>query len=686
MKRTFILIFILLFLAACSEEEKVTPNERFDDFVSHWKGQEYDQMYDMFSSETKTNISTEDSVDRYMKIYEDLAIDDVQISFAELTEAELETLKEEEQTTTALPFSVVMESSAGPINFDYEATLVQEPVSDEEDAELSWYIEWNPGFIFPDLKDGGEINIKTVPPQRGEIIDRNQMPLAINDIVYQIGIVPGELGENSEQAIKQIADILHINAESIETALGAGWVEDHLFVPITTILPSNEEVYNQLMNIPGVQRMEVPGRVYPGGEATSHLVGYIGDVTAEFLENTENDQYGPNDKVGVRGAEQLFEEQLKGTKGTKIVINKEDDEEVILAENPVENGETISLTIDINIQEKIYNSYGEDAGTSAAIDPMTGETLALVSAPAFDPNEILYGTSGNVWAELEENEQSPLINRSVASFAPGSVIKPITAAVGLKNGTLDPNQGFDIDGYTWSNGEGWGDYAVRRVSLSNGPVDLRDALVRSDNIYFAMQAVEMGSDAFIEGFENFGFGTEFPYEYPITMSTISSTGELNDEVLLANSAYGQGELEMSALHLAAAFTIFLNDGNMLKPTFLSSEETGQIWKEGLIAKENADLIAEILRNVVTDGTGKRAEDESNVPIAGKTGTVELKLNLGVEGAENSWFVAYPHESQDILIAMLVEETHDKESGLVIKKFVEIINQLYPDADNENTEE
>ncbi len=677
MKRVIFLLVALLLLAACSEKEQVTPNERFKEFASIWSKQEFDQMFNMFSTETKEKITEEESIQRYEKIYNDLSIENVHISFDELTEEELDELKKEENPSVTLPFTVEMDSFAGPISFEYEATLVQELVNEEED-EYNWFVNWDAGFIHPELVDGGEIGIETIEPVRGEILDRNQIPLAINDTVYQIGIKPEDL-VNPEQAKQQIADILNIKKEKIDDALSAGWVQDHLFVPIATILPT-DEAYEQVMAIPGVQRKEMTGRIYPGEEATAHLVGYIGDITAEKLEELESDEYGPNDKIGIRGLESWYEERLKGKRGVKIFIKKEDSEDVVIAEKPVENGETIQLTIDINIQEKIYNSYKDDSGTTAAIDPKTGETLALVSAPAFDPNEVLYGTSGDAWDD--PNDQDPSLNRFAATFAPGSVLKPITAAAGINIGTLDPEEGFEIEGKHWSKGKGWGDYQVTRVSLSNGPVDLKDALVRSDNIYFAMQALEMGSEAFIEEFKQFGFEEDFPYEYPIPASTISSTGEINDEVLLANSSYGQGELEMSALHLATAYTVFLNGGDMLKPTLLLSEDTGQIWKEDLLSEEEVKRMQSILRAVVTDGTAKRAEEESNVPIAGKTGTVELKLSAETGGAENSWFVAYPHESPDILMAMLVEETEDKESGLAIGKFVEVINQLYPEKNDE----
>jgi len=669
MKRLlFSAILLILVLAACSDDDQVTPNERFNEYVNHWSNQEFEEMYEMFSKTASESYTKEDSTARTQTIYEDLDVSDLKIKVDDLSEEQLTTALEEGSAT--LPFNVQMETIAGTISYDYEAKMIQEG----EEDNLNWYVEWDPGFIFPQLKDGGEISIETAAPTRGEILDRNQMPLAINDIVYEIGVVPGELGANAEQSKQQISKLLGISVEEIDNTLNAGWVEDNLFVPLKTIQPSNEELVSQLMNIEGVKSREINGRVYPSGEAAAHLVGYISTVTAERLEELDSSQYGPNDKVGVRGLEQLYEEQLRGKKGVKIVIKTEGQEEIVLAEQPVEDGQNIITTIDVNVQEKLFHSYGEDAGTAAAINPKTGETLALVSSPSFDPNEILYGTNENLWKTLEEDPQNPLLNRFASTYAPGSVFKPITGAIGLKNASIVPGEGMEINGMTWSNGEGWGDYEVRRVSSSNGPVDLEDALIRSDNIFFARKAVEMGAEAFESGLQEFGLGEDLPYEYPIAMSTISSSGTLDDEVLLANTSYGQGEIEMSSLHLAAAYTPFLNEGNMIKPTLLASEETAQVWKEALITPEQAEVIQEALRKVVTEGTASNAKD-ADFPISGKTGTVELKLTAGESGEENGWFIGYPTDDQDIIISMMVEQTHEKEGGLAVKKVTDVLTQM-----------
>ncbi|WP_060678491.1 penicillin-binding transpeptidase domain-containing protein [Virgibacillus halodenitrificans] len=671
MKKVILLFSMLLiiFLISCSNDE-VTPNERFETYVKQWNKQKFKDMYNMLSTKTKETYSPENFIDRYDKIYGDLNISDLKIEMDKLDEEKLDTAMDEGKAT--IPFKVTMQSIAGPITFDYEAKLVQE----EKEEEKDWFLQWDPGFIFPAMKDGGEVNLHTTAPQRGEILDRNQMQLAINAPVYEIGVIPEKMGPDSDKAKKELAGLLGMSVEEIDKALNANWVEPDLFVPLTKIPTTKEDLLDKLFQVNGVTNKEVTGRVYPAGKATAHLVGYVGKVTAENLEEVEPGTYGPNDVIGKRGLEQLYEKQLRGEQGAQITITKDGEEETLLAEKPVKNGENVTVTIDVNVQEKIYKSFDGDAGTATAINPKTGETLALVSSPSFDPNDMLYGTSDSMWKDLQEDEKKPLLNRFSATFAPGSVIKPITGAIGLNNGTIKPGEGIKIEGLNWSNGKGWGDYQVHRVSESNGPVDLTDALVRSDNIFFAMKAVEMGSEAYVKGLKQFGLSEKMPYEYPIAASTISSNGKLEDEVLLANSSYGQGELEMSSLHLATAYTTFLNGGSMLKPTLLTSEDKGQIWKKDLITKDQANHIQEALRKVVEKGTASKYAKNAEFPVSGKTGTAELKLTNEGGGEENGWFVGYPTETPDILIAMMVQQTQDRGgSGYTTKKVIEALNDI-----------
>lgn len=670
-KRVLLLSILITFMfitVACSED-KVTPNESFEVYTEQWEKLNFEKMYQLITTETIDTYPTEQFIDRYEKVYEDLEISDLKITYEELNKESLETAFENGEAT--IPFSMEMESIAGPITFDYEATLMEQG----EEEEYNWFVVWDPGFIFPALKDGGAIEFETTLPERGEILDRNGMPLALNDHVYEIGIVPERLGENAGNTKEQIGKLLNMSVDAIDSRLNADWVQPDQFVPLKKVPKTQQDIVDQLLNLDGILQREVTGRVYPSGEAAAHLIGHIGQITAEELEELDANQYSAHDMIGKRGLEQLFEERLKGEKGLKIYVSNEGEEAAVLADNPVKHGENITLTIDANIQDKIFFSYEGEAGTAAAIDPKSGETLALVSSPGFDPNDFLYGISQSKWDQLNEDPQTPLVNRFSATYAPGSVIKPITAAIGLQNGTLDPDEGVEIKGLTWSNGKGWGDYEVRRVSQTNKPVDLADALNRSDNIYFSMKAIDMGSQSFVDGLESFGFGEKVPFEYPITTSTISSSGTLNGEVEVANTSYGQAQIEMSILHLAVAYTTFLNEGNMIKPTMLADTETGQIWHEQLITSEQATLMQELLRNVVTDGTAKIANHEE-LPISGKTGTAELKLSHDSKGHENGWFVGYPTEEQDILISLMVEHAEDiGTSTLAAEKVANILLEL-----------
>ncbi|WP_042142612.1 penicillin-binding transpeptidase domain-containing protein [Paucisalibacillus sp. EB02] len=670
MKR-FILIVItsILFIAGCSEDE-VTPHERFDDYVKLWSESNFTNMYDMLTLDSKEAYPTDQYIDRYQKVYDDLEIDNVEISYTKLSEEKLELAMEE--GTATLPFSVKMDSMAGPITFDYEVTLTQQGEEEEKD----WFINWDPGFIFPHIKDGGDIRIATTEPTRGEILDRNRLPLALNGEVWDIGIVPGKLGDNPDANKKKIASLLNISVDSIDKALNADWVQPDMFVPLNKKIPkSDTELLDQLWQVNGIMGQTTLGRIYPLGEAATHLVGYVGKVTDKDLEELDPNLYTANDMIGKTGLERIFEDRLKGKNGVKIYVQKEGENDVVLAEVEVQNGESIHTTIDSTVQEELYLSFDDISGTAAAIEPKTGETLALASSPSFDPHKMVYGISQPDWEELQNNPDQPLFNRNNATYAPGSVIKPITTAIGLQNGIIDPEEKIEIEGLTWGNGEGWGDYKVTRVA-SASPVNLLTAMTLSDNIYFAMKGVEMGGNALVTGLEQFGFGEELPINLPISSSSISTTGSLDGEVLVANTSYGQGEIETSALHMATMYTPFLNDGIMLKPVILMEEEKSQVWKENLVTPEQAAIIRDTLRKVVTEGTASYAKNAS-FPVAGKTGTAELKLTLDEEdGAENGWFVGYPSEDQDILIAMMMEKVQDKgASALVVEKVTEVMEKI-----------
>lgn len=643
-----ILLFSIM-LAACSGDE-ATPKERMDAYADQWNKQQFSEMYAMLTKNAKKQYAQKDFADRYKKIYGDLEIKDLKVKYNTPDDKKLKTQMKKDKVV--FPVTVKMNSIAGPIEFNTKATLKRE---ENQDKKTNWYVDWNPGLIFPELANGGSIEIQTEEAQRGEILDRNQMPLAINDTAYRIGIVPEQFGEDASKK-SRLASLLGMSEKQIDDALSQSWVKPNLFVPLKVLQKTEESAIAELSQMSGVSYEETKSRVYPAGKAASHLIGYIGKITNEELKE-KGDGYTANDIIGKRGLEKQLEDRLRGQNGTKIVVKNPDETESVIAERPKKDGKNIKLTIDVNLQEDIFNSYNGDAGTAAAVDPKTGETLALISSPGFDPALFVNGISQNQLTALENDPKKPLINRFSLTYAPGSAQKTITAAIGLENGTIQPNKGVTINGLEWSGGKGWGDYKVRRVSSSDKPVDLEDALIRSDNIYFAQKAVKMGAAKYEDGLKKFGFAEDLPFAYPIKKSQISNSGKFDNEVLLANSSYGQGELEASSLHLALAYTAVLNEGKMVKPVLLQTEEKGKTWHDGLVSKENAKILQDALRKVVTapNGTAKAAKD-SKVAISGKTSTAELKSSADEDGKENSWFVAYPTKDKDLVISMLIEDT------------------------------
>ncbi len=665
MKKLILLLLLLLtasFTVACSNSAPL--EEVAETYISHWNNEEFSDMYNLLTTDSKTEFAKEDFVDRYEKIYKDINVENLDVSYKIPNEAEIE--KSDKQVD--IPIEVSLDSSAGPISFTEKLTFIYEEKTKDEKA--SWKAKWTPSLIFPELKDGGKISIIKVPPIRGDILDRNEMPLALNDKTYEIGIIPGNFTDEKSEK-KRLANLLNMSVEKIDNALDQSWVEDNLFIPLKKVQKDDSSTINKIADIPAAAQNEVDVRTYPLGPAAAHLVGYIGKVNAEDVK--EHKGYKEGDSIGKRGLEQLYEKELKGTSGTKITVIHEDNSDTILAEKPANNGETISLAIDVNIQEDVFDSFDGKAGTASAIDPKTGEVLALVSSPAFEPNSLVYGLNQAQQEDLENDPQLPLINRFSSTFAPGSVIKPITAAIGLKNKTIKPDEGLEINGLTWTK-DNWGKSKVKRVSTSEAPVDLDDALVRSDNIYFAMQAVEMGGEKFAKGLKEFGFNSDIPASYPIKQSSISGDGTLSDEALLAHTSYGQGQIEMSALHLASSYSTIINDGDMLKPRILASDKK-EVWKDDLLSKDQSEMLQKTLRSVVTDGTAKVAK-KADFPIAGKTGTAELKSSLGKGGSENGWFIGYPDDQKNIVIAMMVEEVQDEgASTMVAEKVTDILIDL-----------
>ncbi|MED1203297.1 penicillin-binding transpeptidase domain-containing protein [Heyndrickxia acidicola] len=662
-----VILLAVMALSACTQVP--TPNERLSQYVKLWKNNDFKDMYQGYLSSSATkDTKPADFVDRYPKIYKGLDVKNLKVTYKPVKEADYK-----KNNKVTIPVTISFDTMAGPIH--YTENMVME--KKEVDKQTNWFVDWTPSFILPGLAKGDTIQPVTENPVRGEIMDRNGSKLAANGTVNEIGIVPEQMKGHEKQVETKLSQLLGLPAAEIDQQLKASWVQPQSFVPIKKLSPDQNKLIPQLFKLPGVDKQAAEARVYPLGKAASHLVGYVGPITAEELAAHKNEGYTASSLIGKRGLEQLYDLKLRGKPGEKIEIVASDGKvKNVVAEQKVQNGENIKVTIDGNLQKKIYGQMQNNAGTSAAINPKTGEVLALVSTPAFDPNAFELGMSSQDYSKLQNDPLQPLINRFALSYAPGSSMKPITGAIALDTGTIKPSDTKTIIGRSWTK-KGWGSYSVTRVDVNNAPENMETAMMYSDNIFFAQTALDMGADKFINGLKKFGFGQTIPFDYPLKDSQISSTGTFNSEGQLADSGFGQGQVQLNILHLAVAYTPFIDNGSMIKPHLLLNNEKTSYWKENIIKPATASEIAHMMRTVVIDprGTGHLA----NLPgmqIAGKTGTAELKKDKQEKnGKENGVFVAYDQKNPTLLIAMLVEGVQDLGgSHAVVQKVANVFQK------------
>ena len=433
---------------------------------------------------------------------------------------------------------------------------------------------------------------------------------------------------------------------------------------------SESELENSLLEIPGVQVNKVDGRVYSLGEEAAHLIGYVQSVTAEDLENHQDEGYTSTSVIGKSGLELAYEDTLRGIDGTEIYIADSNGNKIQeLAKQDKKDGENITLTIDSSLQAEVYNLMKEDKGLFVIMEPQTGELLALVSTPSFDSNDFTVGMTEAKWDELNNDERNPLYNRFIQKYCPGSTFKAVTGAIGLTTGDIDPNEDYGYSGTSWQKDSSWGNYYVTTLTGYNGPKNLLNAIMYSDNIYFAQTTLKMGAEKYVENLNKIGFNEtlDFPLTLAKSQYAVDNGDTIEGETRLADTGYGQGSLLVNPIHMASIYSGFANNGDMIKPILLASEEKSQVWKENVFTENAANTIKEDLIQTIENVNGNARDMKiQGLTIAGKTGTAELKTsNEDTESGTLGWFDCFTVDRQDgtnMLIVSMVENIQDNAEG------------------------
>ncbi len=650
-----LIIIIILVIAIVGgviylNQPKETAEQVFTNYISLLNEKKYDELYSYISTESKAEISQEDFVARNKNIYE--GIDAVNI------EVQIQS-QEKEGKTAKIAYSENMSTSAGNISFENIVNLI---VEDKE-----YKIDWSSAIIFPELRNTDKVRVSTIESTRGEILDRNGNKLAENGSISSIGIVPGKLSENKEQDIQKISELTGVSVEYINNQLSQSWVSDDTFVPIKKVSTSETELKNQLLQISGIQINSTSARVYPLGNEASHLIGYVQTINAEELEQNAGKGYSSTSLIGKSGLEAAYEDRLRGIDGTEIYIQDEDGNKLkTLAKQDKKDGEDIKLTIDSNLQKEIYEQMKNDKGLWVVMEPNTGEILAAVSTPTYDSNDFVLGLSTDEWNTLNNDASKPLFNRFIQRYCPGSTFKSITAAIALSTGTITPDSTVQYSGTSWQKDSSWGDYNVTTLTPYSGAKNVANALLYSDNIFFAQTVLQMGADTFTQNLKNIGFNESLDFPLSLAKSQYSSSenGEISTEIKLADTGYGQGDLLVNPIHMASIYSAFANEGSMVKPYIEYNNGETEIYKENVFTQEAAETVKNDLIQVVETGSANDMKI-NGLTIAGKTGTAELKTsNEDTESGTLGWFNCFTigRSQGDLLMVGMVENTQNNSSG------------------------
>ena len=652
-----LIIIIILVIAIVGgviylNQPKETAEQVFTNYISLLNEKKYDELYSYISTQSKAEISKEDFVARNKNIYE--GIDAVNI------EVQIQS-QEKEGKTAKITYNENMSTSAGNISFENTANLV---IEDKE-----YKIEWSSAMIFPELRDTDKVRVSTIESTRGEILDRNGDKLAENGSISSIGIVPGKLSENKEQDLQKISELTGVSVEYINNQLSQSWVSDDTFVPIKKVSTSETELKNQLLQISGIQINSTSARVYPLGNEASHLIGYVQTINAEELEQNAGKGYSSTSLIGKSGLEAAYEDRLRGIDGTEIYIQDEEGNKLkTLAKQDKKDGEDIKLTIDSNLQKEIYEQMKNDKGLWVVMEPSTGEILAAVSTPTYDSNDFVLGLSTDEWNTLNNDASKPLFNRFTQKYCPGSTFKPITAGIALSTGTITPESTVQYSGTSWQKDSSWGNYNVTTLTSYSGPKNVANALLYSDNIFFAQTALQIGKDAYMEKLNNLGFNESLDFPLSLAKSQYSSSedGKISTEIKLADTGYGQGDLLINPIHMASIYSAFANQGSMVKPYIEYNNGKTEIYKENVFTEEAAETVKNDLIQVVESPNGTAHDMQiQGLTIAGKTGTAELKTSSeDTESGTLGWFNCFTigRSQGDLLMVGMVENTQNNSSG------------------------
>jgi penicillin-binding protein 2 len=498
------------------------------------------------------------------------------------------------------------------------------------------------------LSENNRVQLIPVPPRRGWIIDRYGKPIAINRASFRVDLLPQQM-EKGRDIVPEVARLMQLDEEEVARIRGE-LAQSQGFHPVQVGENVSYDKYAavtvRLPDLPGVQATQGYSRYYPDGPAVAHLVGYVGSANAKEYEAENKNPLllVPGFKIGKQGLEKTLEPALRGTPGgQRIEVTARGKLVKELDPKPDRSGRTVQLTIDEGLQQYTARRMGDQSGALVAMDVMSGDMLAFVSMPAYDPNSFSQGIGRTEWKMLSENDHLPLLNKVAQGLYPsGSTIKPAMALAFLKLG-VDPKRRVNCPGgYQIGN-------RYFRCDAAHGPMDMHSAIERSCNTYFWATGLITDPEATTEMVKYLGYGEEFDLPIPTQRyGTMPSPEWLEKKYHRkwqgydsANTSIGQGYVLINPMQLAV-MPARLGSGNLVQPRLLMAKPRTRI--PPLDADpEHLEFVRKAMTSVVNDhGTAVASKlPLDGVQMAGKTGTAQV-FRLGERGVKNSNWALRDH--------------------------------------------
>jgi penicillin-binding protein 2 len=528
---------------------------------------------------------------------------------------------------------------------------------------------WNLQVIrarhFREQAENNRYRLVTLAAPRGALLDREGRVLVGNRPSFNVVLVP-EHADDLDRVVARLARTLGMGEAAIRERLARRQPYRPVVVKVDASLADVAALEARRLELPEVSVEVVPLRSYPLASAAAHALGRVGEISERQLQLPENEDLAPGSLVGQAGIEARYNRELMGRDGfRRVIVNSRGAEVNEAARQAPLDGPSLTLSIDASLQETMEKAFEGRAGSAVALDPRTGEVLAMTSTPAYDPNEFTTGIDAAAWAALAQDPQTPLMNKVIqGTYSPGSTFKLVVATAALEEGVLTPSTTFFCPGYLAV----YNTVFHCHIARGHGLMDLRRAIANSCNVYFFNVGIRLEIARLARWAKLMGLGAPTGIDLPHEGSGLMPSPEWKLRLFktpwypgeTVSVAIGQGQVSATPLQMARLVSVIANGGRLVRPHLVRSASVPTPLALA-VRPETIAAVKEGMRAVVAEGTGWPSRLPT-VEVCGKTGSAQVVAKSRLEKSPNAfeiqphgWFVAFaPADDPRIALAVLVE--------------------------------